>query len=104
MASEAVDALGVGGEELVPRLVVEAGGDLAVGGEQLVEGAVEAVDGEVAGEEAAVDAEDLDGLLDPGPEHAGVHRAQGHGEPRQLAAHPLAQRLQGDETVTPERP
>ena len=40
-----------------------------VGGVQLVEGAVHPVDGEVAREHAAVDAERLDGVLDPGREH-----------------------------------
>src|ERR1700722_987994 len=62
----AIDALGVAGEELVARLVVEADRDGTEGGVELVEGAVHRVDGKIAGEHAAVHAEGLDGDLEPG--------------------------------------
>src|SRR5690349_38900 len=83
--SDAVEALGVGGEELVAGPGVEGGGGFVEGGPELVEGAVQAVDGEVAGEEAAVDTEGLEGGFEPGREPSGAHGAGGSRETRELA-------------------
>ena len=78
--SDAIDAFGVLGEELGAGRLVEAGRELAERRVQLVEGAVDGVNGEVAGEEAAFDAEGPEGVLEP--------RAQGVDSPWNRTAWP----------------
>src|SRR5579872_6704112 len=81
----AIDTLGVGGEELVTCFAIESGCHLAEGRVELVEGPVHGVDREVAGEEAAVDTEGPDGVLEPRPEGVHAHGLKRHGQARELA-------------------
>ncbi len=62
---------------------------------EVVEGPVRRIDREVAGEEAAVDAERLEGVLDPRPEDLAVHGLHRHGEARELAVDVVEGRERG---------
>src|SRR5436190_9558326 len=100
--SAAVEAFGVGGEELVAGLGVAIGRHLVEAGLELVVGAVHGVDGEVAREHAPIDAERRETVLEPRAELVAIHRVQGHGEPGQLAVHVVTQRSEGRDAALPE--
>src|SRR3954447_4149935 len=101
--SAAVEPFGVAGEELLAGVGVEMGGGAVVCGVQLVERPVHGVDGEVAREHAAVDAERLDAVLDPRTQHGRVRGVQGHRQPGQLAVDVVAHRRERRDPPPPER-
>src|SRR5579872_2562313 len=98
----AEDALRVGGEQAVACPVVETGRHGAERVVEVVEGPVHGVDGEIAGEHAAVDAEGLYGVLEPRGQGVGSHGPERHGQARQLARDVGAQAGQGGDALFPQ--